>query len=296
MSWQAYVDQNLVGTQKVTKAAIHGLDGTPWATSAGFSVKPDEVKNIVKAFSDASGIRASGLHVAGEKYIAIKTDDRSVYGKKGACGVCCVKTKQAVLIGVYDDKIQPGEAAKIVEALADYLIKLQSDYSTEDANLSKENIVPPPDNIYIQRKNLPRRRPRIQDRSQEVLKPPRERTILGELSQDEEFESSVVVEDQDADVIEDNNLETVQAVIDNNASLSMHHHFENGFDDEIRSHSRQSQIITGNSTDNAVEVLVTSMRQIQINRRKKLLDLEQNIDFAITKSKLILSNNCNQNA
>ncbi|KAI3646735.1 hypothetical protein MP228_009663 [Amoeboaphelidium protococcarum] len=125
MSWQAYVDQNLVGTQKVTKAAIHGLDGTPWATSAGFSVKPDEVKNIVKAFSDASGIRASGLHVAGEKYIAIKTDDRSVYGKKGACGTCCVKTKQAVLIGVYDDKIQPGEAAKIVEALADYLISVQ---------------------------------------------------------------------------------------------------------------------------------------------------------------------------
>jgi hypothetical protein len=40
MSWQQYVDSNLVGTKKVTKAAIHGLDGSVWATSKGFNVKP----------------------------------------------------------------------------------------------------------------------------------------------------------------------------------------------------------------------------------------------------------------
>lgn len=38
MSWQAYVDTNLLGTKKITKAAIHGLDGNVWATSKGFSV------------------------------------------------------------------------------------------------------------------------------------------------------------------------------------------------------------------------------------------------------------------
>ena len=38
MSWQAYVDTNLVGTGKITKAAIHGHDGSLWATSKGFSV------------------------------------------------------------------------------------------------------------------------------------------------------------------------------------------------------------------------------------------------------------------
>jgi profilin len=38
MSWQAYVDSNLVGTKKVIKAAIHGHDGNPWAFSAGFQV------------------------------------------------------------------------------------------------------------------------------------------------------------------------------------------------------------------------------------------------------------------
>lgn len=39
MSWQAYVDTNLLGTGKVQKAAIFGLDGSQWATSAGFTVR-----------------------------------------------------------------------------------------------------------------------------------------------------------------------------------------------------------------------------------------------------------------
>lgn len=38
MSWQGYVDTNLVGTGKVSKAAIIGLKGGVWATSQGFTV------------------------------------------------------------------------------------------------------------------------------------------------------------------------------------------------------------------------------------------------------------------
>jgi profilin len=37
-------------------------------------------------------------------------------------GIVCVKTKQAILVAHYPETVQPGEAAKIVEALADYLI------------------------------------------------------------------------------------------------------------------------------------------------------------------------------
>ncbi|KAJ3078649.1 profilin, required for normal timing of actin polymerization in response to thermal stress [Quaeritorhiza haematococci] len=113
MSWQSYVDSNLVGTGKIAKAAIHGLDGTAWATSAGFS-----------AFTDASDIRANGLHLAGVKYFTLRADDRSVYAKKGTGGVACVKTKQAILIGVYQEPTQPPEANKVVEGLADYLISV----------------------------------------------------------------------------------------------------------------------------------------------------------------------------
>ncbi|KAJ3171943.1 profilin, required for normal timing of actin polymerization in response to thermal stress [Irineochytrium annulatum] len=109
---------------QISKAAIHGHDGSLWATSKGFSVNPTEVQNLNKAFKDASGIRAGGLHISGVKYFTLRADDRSIYAKQGAGGVVCVKTKQAVLIGVYADPIQPGEATKVVEALADYLISV----------------------------------------------------------------------------------------------------------------------------------------------------------------------------
>ncbi|KAH6564175.1 hypothetical protein BASA61_001873 [Batrachochytrium salamandrivorans] len=124
MSWQAYVDTNLIGTGKICKAAIHGLDGSVWATSKGFSVSASEVVTICKAFTDASGIRASGIMISGGKYFALRADDRSIYGKKDKSGVVMVKTKQAILIGIYEDPVQPGEANKVVEGLADYLISV----------------------------------------------------------------------------------------------------------------------------------------------------------------------------
>lgn len=39
MSWQAYVDTNLVGTGNVAQAAICGLEGGIWAISPGFQVR-----------------------------------------------------------------------------------------------------------------------------------------------------------------------------------------------------------------------------------------------------------------
>lgn len=38
MSWQSYVDNNLVATGKVSKGAIFGLDGSTWAITPGFEV------------------------------------------------------------------------------------------------------------------------------------------------------------------------------------------------------------------------------------------------------------------
>lgn len=76
----------------------------------------------------------------------MRADDRSVYGKKvrkglltyrydliltyvsynekGASGAVIVKTTQAILIALYDDKIQPGNCTKVTEGLADYLISV----------------------------------------------------------------------------------------------------------------------------------------------------------------------------
>ncbi|KAF2167679.1 hypothetical protein M409DRAFT_65812 [Zasmidium cellare ATCC 36951] len=124
MSWQGH----LVGTGNVDKAAIFNNEGTSvWATSAGFTVKPEEMKEVVAAYNDKSDVKqvqSSGLHIAGEKFVVLKADDRSVYGKKGREGVVIVKTTQAILVAHYPESVQPGAAANTVEQLADYLIKV----------------------------------------------------------------------------------------------------------------------------------------------------------------------------
>ncbi|MCJ1430986.1 profilin, required for normal timing of actin polymerization in response to thermal stress [Xylographa pallens] len=88
-------------------------------------VKPEELKEIVTAYKDTSDVKhvqSTGLHVAGDKYVVIKADDRSLYGKKGKTGILIVKTTQAILISHYPETVQPGAAATTVEQLADYLI------------------------------------------------------------------------------------------------------------------------------------------------------------------------------
>ncbi|KAK9767909.1 profilin, required for normal timing of actin polymerization in response to thermal stress [Basidiobolus ranarum] len=124
MSWQAYVDNNLVGTGSITKAAIYGAQGGVWAASPGFALQGNELETLIRAYQDPTDIRTNGLHIGGVKYFALNADQRSIYGKQGAGGVVCVKTAQAILIGLYGDGIAPGEATKVVEVLADYLISV----------------------------------------------------------------------------------------------------------------------------------------------------------------------------
>ncbi|KAI4755587.1 profilin [Aureobasidium sp. EXF-12344] len=119
---------SLIGTGNIDKAAIFNSEGNSvWATSAGFTVSPQEMAEVVSAFKDTSDVKkvqSTGLHVAGEKFIVLKADDRSLYGKKGKEGIVIVKTKQALLVTHYPEHVQPGVAANTVEQLADYLISV----------------------------------------------------------------------------------------------------------------------------------------------------------------------------
>merc|ERR1711974_122293 len=63
MSWQTYVDKNLVGTGHCAQAAILGHNGAVWAKSAGFDVTPAEGAALVKGFASPSPLFASGIHL-----------------------------------------------------------------------------------------------------------------------------------------------------------------------------------------------------------------------------------------
>jgi len=123
MSWQAYVDTSLVGTGDVDKAAIFNSEGNSvWATTPGFQVTPHEMGEVAACYKDSGKAFASGFHIAGIKYLTIKADDRSLYGKQGKVGIIIVKTKQAMLIAHHPETVQAGVAANTVEKLGDYLI------------------------------------------------------------------------------------------------------------------------------------------------------------------------------
>ncbi|KAG0031993.1 hypothetical protein BGZ81_000163 [Podila clonocystis] len=122
MSWQTYVDKNLVDTGKVTKATIIGLDGSLWATSAGFQVGGEEAKKLVAAFSSSDEAFAGGLFIEGKKFVVLNADDKVIRARSGATGIVCAKTNQCVLIGFYNENIQAGDCSVVVETLAEYLI------------------------------------------------------------------------------------------------------------------------------------------------------------------------------
>lgn len=124
MSWQEYVDSNLIGTGNLKSAAIYGLDGHLWASTPDLqSDSTFDPKLLIKSFSDPKDLQINGITVNGTRYVMLRSDDRSIYGKsKGNGGFVGVKTEQAVLFGLYPDDVTPGNANKTVESLADYLI------------------------------------------------------------------------------------------------------------------------------------------------------------------------------
>jgi len=121
MSWQDYVDKNLVGGGQVAQAAIVGQQGGVWATSQGFNLAPGEQAKVIGAFKNVDDVQANGLVLAGIKYFTLQATPEHIYGKKGTDGCVIVKTTQAILVTIYKDPIQAPQATKVVEGLGDYL-------------------------------------------------------------------------------------------------------------------------------------------------------------------------------
>ncbi|KAE8380114.1 Profilin/allergen [Aspergillus bertholletiae] len=122
--WQGYVDSSLMGSGQFDKAAIlsHDLSGTE-AYSPGFTISADELKGLAAAFADNGVAMGQGIKVGGEKFVSIRADERSLYGKKGKEGIVVVRAKSCVMIAHHPETVQTPNAATVVENLVDYINK-----------------------------------------------------------------------------------------------------------------------------------------------------------------------------
>ncbi|KAG2065629.1 profilin [Suillus decipiens] len=128
MSWQAYVDNNLIGTTKVTQAAILGKAGGIWAKSSGITISPEEQKAITAGLKNKAVFEASGFRIAGQKYFFVTSDTYGndqdlivVQGKKQTDGAVLVQTKQAILVVTYVAPQTAQDAGVIATNLGSYL-------------------------------------------------------------------------------------------------------------------------------------------------------------------------------
>ncbi|GKZ21185.1 hypothetical protein AbraIFM66951_011578 [Aspergillus brasiliensis] len=124
-SWHRNSDArpfSLMGSGQFDKAGIlsHDVSGVE-ASSPGFSISPTELQGLAATLKDPSTAFANGITVGGEKFVAIKADERSLYGKKGKEGIVVVKAVSCVMVAHHAENVQTTNAATVVENLVDYI-------------------------------------------------------------------------------------------------------------------------------------------------------------------------------
>ncbi|KAK3016462.1 hypothetical protein RJ639_007711, partial [Escallonia herrerae] len=79
--------------------------------------KPEEITAIMNDFSEPGSLAPTGLYLGGTKYMVIQGEAGA-----GPGGVTVKTTNMALIIGVYDEPMTPGQCNMIVERLGDYLL------------------------------------------------------------------------------------------------------------------------------------------------------------------------------
>ncbi|MBA0810373.1 hypothetical protein Gohar_002376, partial [Gossypium harknessii] len=76
----------------------------------------------MKDFDQPGHLAPTGLHIEGVKYMVIQGEPGAVIrGKKGPGGITIKKTAQALIFGIYEEPVTPGQCNLVVERLGDYL-------------------------------------------------------------------------------------------------------------------------------------------------------------------------------
>lgn len=120
---QTYVDQQLMSTGKVDRAAILDQDGNTLAQSAGFRISPADGRSLHEQFVDPSLAMKNGIYVGGNQYAVVQADHRAIYGKRRLGGIVVVKTAKCIVVAIHEEGQAQGNAAAVVHCLADMLIE-----------------------------------------------------------------------------------------------------------------------------------------------------------------------------
>lgn len=126
MSWQHYVDIDLIRTGSVTQAGIYDLQGNPWAYSQNppFAAQKAEVAAVSRHFSAPAGLAATGVVIAGVRYLYIRgTANDMIYVKNGNTGVYFFRCNTCIIVGYHDGSILPGDTMDAVTKLGDFFRK-----------------------------------------------------------------------------------------------------------------------------------------------------------------------------
>eukprot|EP00879_Flechtneria_rotunda_P005080 GHRR01005358.1.p1 GENE.GHRR01005358.1~~GHRR01005358.1.p1 ORF type:complete len:137 (+),score=25.01 GHRR01005358.1:89-499(+) len=131
MSWDSYIDHLMVDLPhggKLSSAAIVGQDGGVWAQSAEFpAITPDQVTALMNGFASlerdghAGELGGTGIRLGEEKFQVAPGDETVIRGKSKGGGCCIKRTNTALVIGVYQVPVTPGDCNIIVENLGEYL-------------------------------------------------------------------------------------------------------------------------------------------------------------------------------
>ena len=76
------------------------------------------MRTLVAGYDDASALRASGIMVAGKKYMYLRNDEEMMVGKAGQGGICIFKTGQALIMGSYNQDMAAAMNTKEVGKMA----------------------------------------------------------------------------------------------------------------------------------------------------------------------------------
>lgn len=136
MSWDSYITEHLMVDLphggKLKAAGILGQDGGIWSQSSDFpAVTTDQVAAIMKGFSSiekdghAGELGGTGILLGDLKFQVVPGDESVIRGKAVGGGCTIKRTTTALVVGIYEEPVTPGDCNIIVENLGDYLIGQQ---------------------------------------------------------------------------------------------------------------------------------------------------------------------------